>query len=215
MPTEQAHRLVAQAASAPYADPEVSYPEWYLHRWHFLPEGYLSERSAALYDRVIRVVYNATREAVIANDIVRMVSDLGAASVLEVGSGPGRLLARLFSESGAQRIVGVDLSPYLLALARDRAGEDVVLLHGTGLELPTRAESFDVAVACHYVGHLPSDVKSTAVAQLASAVREGGSVIIVDHRWHAWPDHRQLRLRDEIRHAFGTILLRRFEKVAA
>ena len=46
-------RHVLAAAKLPLANREVDYPEWYLHRWHFLPEGYLSRRSAAAYEHLI------------------------------------------------------------------------------------------------------------------------------------------------------------------
>ena len=44
------------------ADPKVSYPDWYLTRWHFLPEGYVSRRSARLYQEYIPALYNQGRD---------------------------------------------------------------------------------------------------------------------------------------------------------
>ena len=45
------------------ADPTERYPHWYLHRWHFLPEGYLSQRSVGIYQRLVPKLYYAGQEA--------------------------------------------------------------------------------------------------------------------------------------------------------
>ncbi len=214
MPPLRAAELVDAARAAPLSDPEVAYPKWYLHRWHCLPEGYLSRRSAAGYDRVVRNVYNAFSESEIASDLVRRIRAAKPASVLEVGAGPGRLLARITRGGFAGRLAGVELSPYLLERARDRLmGKDVQLIHGDGLNLPRTLEQFDTAVACHYVGHLPLSLRMIAATRLAQTVRLGGSVFIVDHRWHHWPNTPLLSLRNEAFHALGTVRLSMFERV--
>lgn len=74
-------------------------------------------------------------------------------AVLELGSGPGRLLIE-----GASRgygMVGVDLSPSMVRRARERAGSagglvpngDVQVVQGRGEQLPFDRASFDCVVA--------------------------------------------------------------------
>lgn len=214
MPENQARKLRLTSASAPMSDPAVDYPDWYMHRWHFLPEGYLSERSAAGYDRVIRNVYNVFNERRIARALLRKVRTFAPESVLEVGPGPGRLLERLAGLRSVSRLTGVELSPYLLARAAERLqGRQVELVHGDGLAMPVPDGEFALATASHYLGHLPPGQRSRAVDELARVVRPGGHVLIVDHRWHAWPKTPLLRKVESTTHAFGSIRMSVFERL--
>src|SRR5688572_15506886 len=62
MGQRRARDVAAAARRLARARPEVRFPRWYLRRWHFLPEGYLSDRSVLLYERAVRAFYNAGME---------------------------------------------------------------------------------------------------------------------------------------------------------
>ncbi|MGE3075491.1 MAG: class I SAM-dependent methyltransferase [Dehalococcoidia bacterium] len=213
MPARQANRLVAAASRFPTSDPRVKYPAWYLHRWHFLPEGYLSRRSAAGYDHIIRHVYNQGLEARIINNVADQLDALAPDSVLEVGSGPGRLLAELADRGTSTDLVGVELSPYLLERAEKKtAGERIRLVHANGLCLPSDEGAFDAAISSHYIGHLPARLRNAAIAEMARVVRPGGHVLTVEHRWHSWPATSALKLVRRARQTVGFIALSVFER---
>lgn len=89
---------------------------------------------------------------------------------LEVGCGTGLLLRRLAEH--ARRAVGVDLSPGMLARARER-GLDVH--EGSATALPFADASFDVAVSFKTLAHVPD--LSGALAEMARVVRPGGVLI--------------------------------------
>ncbi len=185
-----------------------------MHRWHFLPEGYLSRRSAAGYDRVIRNVYNAFSEHQVIREVVRRIRAFSPASVLEVAPGPGRLMERLARLPSVTRLTGVELSPYLLERAASRISAGPArLVHGDGLALPLAEAEVDLATASHYVGHLPATERRRAVAEMARVVRPGGHVVAVDHRWHPWPSVPSLREVDRSSCAFGAITLRVLERI--
>lgn len=214
MPANQAREIRAAAAAAPMSDPSLEYPEWYMHRWHFLPEGYLSSRSAAGYDRVIRNVYNAFSEHRVIREVLRRARIFEPQTVLEVGSGPGRLLERLGRIRTVRKVTGVDLSPYLIQRAASRpTAQHRELIHGNGLHLPIADASFDLATASHYMGHIPQSARADAAAELTRVVRPGGHVLIVDHRWHRWPDAPLLRRVEDSFHAFGSIRMSVFERL--
>jgi len=206
LPAARARELVARASATPVSDPRVKYPRWYLHRWHFLPEGYLSARSAAGYENVIRRVYYQGTDARLNRSVVGELEGLNPGSILEVGCGPGRLLEAISEAGFSEGLVGVDLSPYLLERAARRLdGRTVRLAHADGLTLPAAEGSFDVAVAAHYVGHLPRALRGRALKEIARVVRPGGHVILIDHRWHglpATPGTRRIRMT---RHNAGLI----------
>src|SRR5688500_6886485 len=65
-----------------------------------------------------------------------VVAGHAAASVLDVGCGPGRV-AEAVIDAGAGAYLGIDLSPRMLALARERleGRESVELVEGDFMEL--------------------------------------------------------------------------------
>lgn len=186
MPRRQAERLREAALRHPAAAQGVSYPGWYFRRWHFLPGGYLSGRSVRLYERVIRPLYWAGSEARAVRLITRWLERTGARRVLELAPGPGRLLAELSWRLPGVEFRAVELSPYFVAAARDRA-RGAHVLHGDARQLEGLAGVFDAVIAAHYVGHLPPGVRGGAFAAATLAARPGGSIVTVEHRWHRWP----------------------------
>ena len=186
--TPAAVRACIEAARAsPMSDPAVSYPAWYLQRWHFLPEGYLSRRSVRLYDQVVRNVYNAASESRLRLAIARRVASAGPRSVLDVGCGPGRLMRALVHALPGTTLHGLDLSPFMLEAARERLARapGVTLLHGDCLRLPVGEDAFDAVTAVHVFGHLPPNLRNSAIEESVRVLRPGGRLFVLDHAWHA------------------------------
>ena len=99
---------------------------------------------------------------------------LRGARVLDAGCGTGRLAAEL-ADSGAARVWGVDASPEMLAVAREktrRAGFKEARLEA----LPFTNGWFDAAVAWLVV-HLVT--RPEALAELRRVLRPGGRLAVV------------------------------------
>ena len=187
MPGDVAAACVAMARRHPLHRPSVHYPDWYLHRWHLLPEGYLSSRSVHLYDRYIRRLYWAGGESGVTRRLVAELKNSAAGSLLELGCGPGRTLAALARGLPGWKVDGVDLSPFMVEAARRRASAAEVH-HGDALALPFDNGSRDMILAAHLVFHLPAREAQVAVLHEAfRLLRPGGAVILIEHAWHAPP----------------------------
>jgi ubiquinone/menaquinone biosynthesis C-methylase UbiE len=104
--------------------------------------------------------------------------------ILDVGCGPGFYVAELLDEVGAGgSLVGVDLSPQMLAIAAKRcaAHANVEFREGPATKLPVPDASFDAALSVQvleYVEDTPA-----ALAELHRVVRPGGRVVIWDVDW--------------------------------
>jgi SAM-dependent methyltransferase len=107
--------------------------------------------------------------------LLPLLRALPAGHALDAACGTGRVSAHL-ADAG-QSVVGVDLTPEMLELAREKvpAGEFVL---GRLEALPVEDAAFDVAVCCLALDHL-TDI-GPAIAELARAVRPGGRVILTD-----------------------------------
>lgn len=110
----------------------------------------------------------------------------GARSFLEVGCGSGVVLEALREELPQLRIVGSDLYPEALEIARRRL-DGVELLELDARALPFEDE-FDVVGAFDVVEHVDEDER--VLDQLHQAARRGGGAIVLvpQHRW-LWSEH--------------------------
>ncbi|WP_158865218.1 class I SAM-dependent methyltransferase [Leifsonia sp. AG29] len=107
------------------------------------------------------------------------IGERATGRVLEVAVGGGRSLP--YYRKGVS-LIGVDLSPAMLALARRRASElgmDVDLREGNAEALPFPDASFDTVVCALALCSIPRP--DVALTEMARVVVPGGSVVIVDH----------------------------------
>jgi len=145
----------------------------------------------------IRSLYAPEREVEAA--IVRHLASAPIQHLLDAGTGTGRILELLAPH--AKRGVGVDVSPEMLAIARDRLARSghahcQVRLADT-YRLPFEAggsfAGFD-AVVFHQVLHYLDDPGS-AVAEAARVMKAGGRLLIAD-----FAPHELEFLRDDYAH---------------
>jgi ArsR family transcriptional regulator len=131
--------------------------------------------------------------------IVRLLNQAPIESLLDAGTGTGRMLELLAPH--IRRGTGVDVSPEMLAIARDRLERakahhcqvrlaDVFRLP---FDLDAPEEGFD-AVLFHQVLHYLDDPHA-AVADAARVLRPGGRILIADFAPHALEF-----LREELAH---------------
>jgi ubiquinone/menaquinone biosynthesis C-methylase UbiE len=98
--------------------------------------------------------------------------------LLDVGTGTGLVAAAASAAPGAAgRVLGLDVSPGMLARARQRVARlGVALVTGDAETLPCRDESFDAA-AGHFV-LVFLDRPAAAMAELRRVLRPGGRVAL-------------------------------------
>lgn len=95
--------------------------------------------------------------------------------MLEVGCGMGQLTEKLSSE--ANEVYVFDLSLNNLVYTKDnRAGDNVFLFLGNGLEIPFRDNFFDIVVASEVIEHVPDPKRMTD--EIDRVCRNGGKICI-------------------------------------
>jgi len=132
------------------------------------------DREAEGYDRQIaffeRVLFEGGRE---------WACSQARGDVLEVAIGTGRNLPFYPPEV---RITGVELSPAMLAIARERAKRlerAASFVEGDAQRLPFPSESFDAVVCTLSLCNIP-DV-GAAVVEMRRVLRQAGRLLLVDH----------------------------------
>ena len=109
----------------------------------------------------------------------RWVCSQAVGDVLEIGMGTGLNLP--YYQNGI-RLTGIEFSPAMLELARERAkelGRDVELLAGDAQALECPDASFDTVVCTLALCTIPDDRK--AVAEARRVLRPGGRLLLLEH----------------------------------
>lgn len=105
--------------------------------------------------------------------------------VLEVAIGTGLNLPHYPAETS---ITGVELSPAMLVIARQRAadlGRDVDLREGDARQLPFGEAQFDSVVCALSLCTIPDP--ATAIAEMKRVLVPGGRLLLLDHVGSTWP----------------------------
>ncbi len=138
-------------------------------------------RHAAEWDRIRRL---HAADAAVEGEIRRLLSDRPFRSLLDLGTGTGRIL-ELFGPH-IERGLGIDLSHDMLAFARsrlDHAGlKNCSVRQGDIFDLAVPHDSFDVVII-HQVLHFLDD-GGRAIRGAARVLRPQGRLLVVDFAPH-------------------------------
>jgi len=110
------------------------------------------------------------------------------ATVLDVGTGPGVLLAELARQRPDLELIGVDISADMVATAERnlaRFAPRATALVGEAARLPVDDQRVDLVVSSLSLHHWSDP--AAAVPELARVLRPGGRVIIYDVRAAPFP----------------------------
>jgi ubiquinone/menaquinone biosynthesis C-methylase UbiE len=141
------------------------------------------DKSAPSYDKQIalfeRIWFGGGRE---------WLGERARGRVLEVAIGTGRSLAHYPADAP---VTGVELSPAMLAIARQRAadlGREVDIQEGDAEHLPFGDGSFDTVVCALALCTIPDP--ATAIGEMNRVLVPGGRLLLLDHIGSTWPPIR-------------------------
>jgi ubiquinone/menaquinone biosynthesis C-methylase UbiE len=163
------------------------YPRYYLQNFHYQTDGYLSRRSAELYDHQVEVLFGGAADAMRRQTLVPLRRelerrDLRRARLLDLACGTGRFLREVKSNYPRLSVTGLDLSPFYLDAARralspwSRVGFLAAPAESTGL----REASFDIVLAIYLFHELPRKQRRLVAAEIARVLKPGGLFILLD-----------------------------------
>lgn len=136
------------------------------------------QKAAPTYDRKIAGV-----ERGLAAGGREWIGARAAGRVLEVAIGTGRSIPFY---AGDVRLTGVDLTPEMLEIARQRAGgREIDFVLGDAEKLPFDDASFDTVVCELGLCSIPRP--AVAVSEMARVLRPGGTLLLLDHIGSSWP----------------------------
>jgi ubiquinone/menaquinone biosynthesis C-methylase UbiE len=185
-------RAIQRALKKDYQDlPESvdlqAYPPYFRRNFHWQTDGYLSRRSAELYDVGVELLFlgmaDVMRRQVIP-PLTRFFADTGAerGRLLDVGCGTGRTLLQIAKAHPELKLFGLDLSPFYIQVARDRLDQvaDASLVAENAESMPFRDGYFDAVVSVYLFHELPKNARRNVLREMYRVLAPGGALVIED-----------------------------------
>jgi len=114
-----------------------------------------------------------------------VVADLAGDRILDVGCGTGRLIRAIGETRRGAELVGVDLSPEMIAVAGEADGVlRPNLVVGDASHLGFADGAFDIVVSSSALHHWPDPLR--VLREIARVSRPGAHVVITDWSRDVW-----------------------------
>ncbi|HXM00329.1 MAG TPA: methyltransferase domain-containing protein [Rhizomicrobium sp.] len=160
-------------------------PRYYRQNFHYQTDGYLSERSAKLYEFQVEALFAGTADAMRRRAFVPLAKALDgreAPTLLDIGAGTGRFLSLVKSARPDWKAIALDLSePYLKrarSALRGQIGVEFVAAPAEAMPLPDA--SVDAAVSIYLFHELPPKIRAAAAKEIARVLKPGGVFVLAE-----------------------------------
>jgi ubiquinone/menaquinone biosynthesis C-methylase UbiE len=187
----RAHQQRTDNNAKQFANTDPSFleniPDYYRRNFHFQDGGYLSDKSARLYDHQVEILFSGTAQVMRRQIIPSMKnhfskSDGKGLKILEIGSGTGSLTKALALAFPNAQITSLDPSPHYLQYAKNRLGnfKRIDFLQGYGEDLNFKNESFDAVISCYLFHELPLEIRKKVIKESYRVLKAGGYFGLAD-----------------------------------
>ncbi|MGK7913238.1 MAG: class I SAM-dependent methyltransferase [Synechococcus sp.] len=165
-----------------------NYPKYYLQNFHHQTDGYLSDRSAELYDLQVELLFGGSADIMRRRVIRPIIDTFGhpdkSTRILDIACGTGRTLRMLRGAFPDSKLFGTDLSPAYLRKANqllsELSGELPQLLQANAEELPYADKAFDIVTSVFLFHELPGEARQNVINEAARVLKPGGLIVICD-----------------------------------
>lgn len=162
-------------------------PDYFTRNFHYQSGGYLTDKSARLYDVQVETLFmgsaNAMRRQAL-RPLAEMIRgrDQRQLSLVDIACGTGRFIDQLRQAFPAVPVTGIDLSlPYLREAGRFlRRRRSVRLMQANAEALPFQSDSQDAATCIFLFHELPGDVRRRVAREMARVLKPGGILVFID-----------------------------------
>ena len=109
-------------------------------------------------------------------------------SILDIGCGTGTQLA-LYQRAGC-RLVGIDLSPAMLAIAQQKLGASAELHEFDASLMPFDDNLFDLVTIVLTLHEMPALLRSAVLQECKRVVKTDGRIMLMDYHFGPYPPPR-------------------------
>jgi ubiquinone/menaquinone biosynthesis C-methylase UbiE len=162
-------------------------PRYYLQNFHYQSGGWLTEKSAELYDTQVEVLFNGSANAIRRQALPHLHEifagrDQRKLKVIDIGCGTGRFIDALKQVWPKLPVFGIDLSEAYVKHAKRhlRCWSRVHLSVANAESLPVADDSQDALISIFLFHELPPKVRRAVLRECARVLKPGGRLVLVD-----------------------------------
>ena len=157
-------------------------PDYYSSQnFHGIKGGYLNPKASVTYDPI-------TKFSLIPNETwvrQKLIKAIGKQPqrILDLGCGTGSMTLMLKQAFPKAEVIGLDLSPYMLAMANYKAKQariDIQWLHSKAEATSFSEASFDLVTASLLFHETPPTISQSILKECCRLLLPGGQIIILD-----------------------------------
>jgi ubiquinone/menaquinone biosynthesis C-methylase UbiE len=162
-------------------------PRYYLQNFHYQSGGWLTEKSAELYDTQVEVLFNGSANAIRRQALPQLHEifvgqDQRKLKVIDIGCGKGRFIDAVKQVWPKLPVLGVDMSEAYVKHARRhlQRWSRVHLSVANAESLPVADSSQDALTSIFVFHELPPKVRRVVLRECARVLKPGGRLVLVD-----------------------------------
>lgn len=187
LPATVARRNDRDATTARAAADASDLPDYFVQDFHFQTDGYLSDRSARLYDLQVETLFYGAAGAMRRQGLRPIAEymhgcDQRGIHLLDVACGTGRFLRAVRLAYPAMKLTGLDLSQaYLDEAQRHIKGlrpAELIAANAEAIPLPDASQ--DIVTTVFLFHELPPEVRRRVAAEMARVLKPGGLLVFID-----------------------------------
>lgn len=162
------------------------FPDYYQRNFHFQTNGYLSKKSADLYEHQVEMLFSGTadgmRRLIIPPFKKFYPGDGEGLTFLEVAAGTGRASRFMKLAYPKAKIVVTDISEPYIKVAQEKLSdlEGLDYLQADCCDLPFKDSQFDGVYSVFQFHELPLKIRKKAIQEAQRACKDDGIFGVVD-----------------------------------
>ena len=163
------------------------FPDYYRRAFHHQTDGYLSEKSARLYDHQVEILFGGAADAMRRQALVPIHDFLSARRIadcrlIDIACGTGRFLTFVKDNWPRLAVTALDVSPYYVAEARRnlRPWSRVHYVEAAVESAALPPASHDIATCIYLFHELPAALHGQAARAIARMLKPGGLFVFLD-----------------------------------
>lgn len=164
-----------------FRQPGLVYPAYYEQNFHGVTGGYLSVDAAVTYDPITQYVL-PPNESWVRKELIERIR-CHPRRILDLGCGTGSTTLLLKKAFPQAEVIGLDLSPYMLVVAEDKArqaGQAIQFKQANAEQTGFTDASFDLVTASLLFHETPPLVSCNILQEAFRLLKPGGEVLILD-----------------------------------